>query len=353
MNPIASLLLILGLFGTIKPDIRKNAPTDRPRVIITSDLNTDSGDPDDKKSMAHLFMYADEVEIVSIIPDRWEVHGIEATLTCIDAYDKDYHNTNYNYQKFNYPTPDYLRSIVQKSSKEAVNSIITEARNDDPRPLHILVWGNMKTIRDALFTAPDIASKIRIYTIGTNIMAENLDAAIHSKSDIEYGKRPNWNGKGRNDIFNDPRFNQLWWLENDWGYNGMFEGEAPRSFLMEIKEYGTLGHYIWACVQPWEWAHYFRAGDTPTLLYLLEPGINIDDPSQSSWAGKFTQPFPMDRPHYWIDEAGNSAWNYKDPSTSWELWEAVYQHRVHNLEVKREEMYDSYRSKMKKLYNKP
>jgi len=240
-----------------------------PRVIITSDLNTDSGDPDDKQSMAHLFMYADEVEIVSIIPDRWDVHGIEATMICIDAYEKDFNHPDYNYRKFNYPTPEYLRSIVQRSPEDAVNSIISEANKDDPRPVHVLVWGNMKTIRDALYKAPEIVDQIRIYTIATNLMAENPDAAVNSQRTVQYGKRINWNGYGRNDIFNDPRFNQLWWLENDWAYNGMFEGEAPRKFLQEIKPYGALGHYIWECVQPWDWAHYFRAGDTPTLLYLL------------------------------------------------------------------------------------
>ncbi len=323
-----------------------------PRVIITSDLNTNSGDPDDKQSMAHLFMHADEVEIVSIIPDRWEAHGIEATMICIDAYEKDFHHPNYNYQVFNYPTPDYLRSIVQQSPEDAVNSIISEARKDDSRPLHVLVWGNMKTIRDALFKAPDIVSNIRVYTIGTHLMAENPDAAANSQSDIAYGKRINWNGPGRNDIFNDPRFDQLWWLENDWAYNGMFEGEEPGELLDEIKEYGVLGHYIWECVQAWEWAHYFRAGDTPSLLYLLEPGVDIDDPRQSSWAGKFTHPFPEKRPNYWIDDAGNEGWNYKDPSQSWQLATSVYEHRVRTFVEARTEMYEAYRNKMKTLYNK-
>ena len=324
----------------------------RPRVIITSDLNTNQGDPDDKQSMSHLFMYADEVEIVSIIPDRWEVHGIEATMTCIDAYEKDYNNPSYQFQNFDYPSPAYLRSIVQKSAEAAVNSIISEAKKEDERPLHILVWGNMRTIRDALFKAPEIVNKIRVYTIATNVMAENPDAATNSKSEVAYGKRINWNGAGRNDIFNDPRFNELWWIENDWAYNGMFEGKEPGEFLLEIKEFGALGFYIWDCVQNWKWAHYFRAGDTPTLLYLLEPNIDIDDPSSSSWAGKFIQPFPDERPNYWIDDAGNDAWNYRDPSDSWDIIQEVYQYRVQSLVASRSKMYDAYRKKMQKLYYK-
>ncbi len=344
-----SLVLWILIFHTI---IFEAPAQIRPRVMITSDLNTDSGDPDDKQSMAHLFMYADEVEIVSIIPDRWDVHGIEATMICIDAYEKDFNNPDYNYQNFEYPTPEYLRSMVQRSPEEAVHSIISQAKKDDPRPLHVLVWGNMKTIKDALFKAPEIVDKVRVYTIATNLMAENPDAATHSRSAVEYGKRINWNGHGRNEIFNDPRFDQLWWLENDWAYNGMFEGEAPGKFLQEIKQYGVLGYYIWECVQPWDWAHYFRAGDTPTLLYLLEPNVDINDPSQSTWAGRFIKPFPEERPNYWIDDAGNEAWNYKDPSQTWEMAPSVYEHRVRKLMDKRDEMYAAYREKMKILYHK-
>ena len=329
---------------------RKAKP--KPRVIVTSDLNTNSGDPDDKQSMAHLFMYADQVELLSIIPDRWNAHGVEATMNCIDAYEKDYLNLEFSYQKMNYPTPDYLRGIVQKSREDAVASIIREARKDDDRPLHILIWGNMKTFKEALFQAPDIVSKVRIYTIGTNLMAENPDAATNSKSDVPYGKRINWNGPGRNDIFSDPRFTDLWWVENDWSYNGMFEGEEPGHLLEEVKNFGALGHYIWECVQAWKWAHYFRAGDTPSLLYLLEPDADLDDPSQSSWAGRFVQPFPKERPNYWIDDAGTEDWNYEDPSQTWDIIQDVYAHRVNTFVSTRKEVYDDFRKKLQVLYNK-
>ena len=132
----------------------------------------------------------------------------------------------------------------------------------------------------------------------------------------------------------------------------MFEGKEPEDFLMEIKEFGALGYNIWEVVQSHKWAHYFRAGDTPTLLYLLEPGIDLDDPRSSSWAGKYVKPYPEIRPNYWIDDAGKPDWDYANPQNTWNISQEVYDFRLNNLVRERANMYESYRNKMKELYNK-
>ena len=46
-----------------------NSSSPKPRVIITTDINNAGGDPDDKQSLVHVLWYADELDIVSIIPD--------------------------------------------------------------------------------------------------------------------------------------------------------------------------------------------------------------------------------------------------------------------------------------------
>ena len=322
----------------------------KPRVIILSDINNVGGDPDDKQSMGHLFVYANEVDIKAIVPDYWNGKGIEATGEALDVYEKDFNNPDYAFQHSGYPEPDYLRSLVAMNNADAVARIIAEARNGDERPLYILVWGGMTTLYNSLNKAPDIMDKLRVLTIATNVMADNPDSRQNAEVD-RYCIKSNWNGRKRNEIFQDPRFKELWWIENDWAYNGMFEGQEPRDFLLEIKDHGALGYYIWEVVQPKSWAHYFRAGDTPTLLYLLE-GINHDDPSQSTWGGKFTQPFPAERPNYWIDDAGSDSWDYADPCNSWDLAQQVYEHRVNSLLHHRAEMYDAYRQKMKSIYKK-
>lgn len=210
----------------------------------------------------------------------------------------------------------------------------------------------MKLLAEALKKAPDIADNIRIYTIATHRMYQNPDAEENSNDSTQFGKRINWNGPGRNEIYYDKRFSNLWWLENDWSYNGMFEGNEPRDFLQEIKKYGALGYHIWETVQNYNWAHYFRAGDTPTLLYLLEPGVEIDNPATSTWAGKYIRPFPKTRPNYWIDDAGTKIWDYEHPENTWQLAKQVYHFRVNNLREKRAGMYHSFCRKMKKIYGK-
>jgi hypothetical protein len=46
------------------------------------------------------------------------------------------------------------------------NSIIQCAKRDDSRPLHVLVWGGIEDLAQALHDAPDILPKLRVYWIG-------------------------------------------------------------------------------------------------------------------------------------------------------------------------------------------
>ena len=345
MKKLLFILFIITISVSCKPE------KVIPRVIVCTDINIDRGDPDDRQSMAHLLMYANEVEILSIIPERWNAGGYEATMQAVDAYKSDFENPDFNFKKLNYPDPESIRALVQKDRESAIDNFIVLAR-ETTEPIHVLIWGNMVLFRDVLKKAPDLVDKIRIYTIGTHRMFQNPDAEENSKDTTRFGIRINWNGPGRNDVYNDERFNNLWWLENDWGYNGMFGGSEPKEFLLEIKNFGALGHHIWEVVQSHNWAHYFRAGDTPSLLYLLEPGVDLDNPETSKWAGKFINPYRESRPNYWIDDAGNPEWNYAEPENTWNIAKEVYDFRVNNLRKKRSEMYASYREKMKKLYNK-
>ena len=52
--------------------------SNKPRIVIISDIRVGKGDPDDRQSMAHLMMYANEVDILGIWPDNLD-SGVEGT----------------------------------------------------------------------------------------------------------------------------------------------------------------------------------------------------------------------------------------------------------------------------------
>lgn len=321
-----------------------------PRVFVFTDINIDSGDPDDRQSLIHLFWYANELKIEGVVPDRWGARGYEACQMVTEAYRKDY--AQYGFAASGYPGPDFLQNLIAKDTAEALRLFSTAAA-DTSSPLYVLVWGNMEVFNRALLQNPEYAKNIRLITIGTGPMMEH---------DIQYmpadwKKSPpceqlNWNGFGRNELFHDPRFHGMWWIEMNWTYAGMFSGEEPRHLFSQLAAYGALGRHIHEVVKNESWAQYFRVGDTPSVLYVLDPGHNPDDPTQSSWAGQFIRPFPQTRPHYYTDYFGTIRWNYENPCATWENHLEASRAAAQTLEMRRAEMYEALLNKLNGLYGK-
>ena len=86
-NLLISIFLLL-LFSCSPEDEK------RPRVFVFTDINIDSGDPDDRQSLIHLLWYANELDIQGIVPDRWDACGLEACQLAVAAYEKDYTDLN-------------------------------------------------------------------------------------------------------------------------------------------------------------------------------------------------------------------------------------------------------------------
>jgi ADP-ribosylglycohydrolase len=323
-------------------DVRQVEPRRyRPRVLITTDVNNAGGDPDDKQSLAHVLWFANELEIAGVIPDYWNGRGVEATLEVLEAYASDYTDPSTRLEEFGYPSPARIRSLVQRDPESARRHLIREAhKSSGTDPLYVLVWGQMHTLSDALAADPTIAPKVRILTIGTNIKSPR-DGSCTDR---------NWNSGARSRVFDDARFNKLWWLESDWTYAGMFDGPEPARMLDSLAQFGALGAHVARVVEGVDRAQYFRAGDTPTVLYLVDPSNNLDDPSHGSWAGRFTRPFPDTRPFYWTGTSGASVWDYSYPCRTWDRAEAVYSARKQTLLDRRPEMYESLLARLRRLY---
>lgn len=313
------------------------------KVFVFTDINIGGGDPDDRQSLVHLFWYANELEILGIVPDRWNKQGLEACKMVIDTYSKDYEK--FKFASTGFPTAKELEELLAKNADDAIERLRKAAASAGEQPLYVLVWGNMHNFTKAINQHPEINKKIRLITIGTGLKYGPKDEVAGEDCDV-----PNWNGGGRNEIYNDPRFRDMWWLEINWTYNGMFSGEGPKEMFNHLSKFGAMGEHMKFVTKDHPWAQYFRVGDTPSVLYLLDLAHNPDDPTQSSWAGKFKKSFEQERPNYFTDDNGNIPWNYTDPCSSWQHVKDMYAYNKSTLENERSGMYKALIEKLVKIY---
>jgi hypothetical protein len=318
----------------------------KPRVFIFTDINIGGGDPDDRQSLVHLLWYADELEIAGIVPDRWNKQGLEACMMGVEAYKKDY--AEFEFDQKGYPSPELVQGILAVNMEDMEKKFEEAAMaSSDQNPLYVLVWGNMVNAGKMLDKHPDLINNIRLITIGTGLKYGPEDEVPGEDCDV-----PNWNGPGRNAIFEDARFNKMWWLEINWTYNGMFSGNGPKEMFEKLEKFGNMGNHIKFVTKDHEWAQYFRVGDTPSVLYLIDPRQNLDDPTQSSWAGKFKKPLPKERPNYFTDDNGPVEWDYANPCLTWGNLTDMYAYNKSTLEKERPSMYAMFIEKLQRIYNK-
>lgn len=317
------------------------------RVFIFTDINIDQGDPDDRQSLIHLLWYAEELKIEGVVPDRWIADGFKACKLVHEAYQKDY--TTFLERK-GFPAPKDILSKIA-TDKNSAENLLYKAVAEENKPLYVLIWGNMDLFSELLQKRPEISKNIRLVTIGTGLMMEH-DIPYLPKSwpKSEPCVQLNWNGFGRNEIYRDSRFNDLWWLEMNWTYAGMFEGEEPKYIYDSLSQFGNLGKHMTEVVNKEKWAQYFRVGDTPSVLYLLDPDHDPDHPEKPSWAGKFHRPFPDSRPNYYTDIAEGMEWNYEDPCSTWNNHEKVQQLAIGTLVKERPKMYKALLQKLRNIY---
>jgi len=246
----------------------------RYRVLVSTDIG--GTDPDDFQSMVHFLVYADCFDIEGIISSPYGPGRKEHILQVIDCYEKDYVNLKtYSDQ---YPTPDALRAIAKQGeterapyagvrrSTEGSRWIVECARRDDPRPLHVLIWGGIEDLVQALHDTPDILPELRVYWIG--------------------GPNKKWGP--------DPfqymvtHYPKLWIIESNATYRGWFTGGnqsgqwGNRAFVSRhIAGKGALGDFFVRKKGD------IKMGDTPSVGWVLKG--TPDDPSLPGWGGRFVR----------------------------------------------------------------
>ena len=240
------------------------ANTSMPRVIVSTDIG--GTDPDDNQSMTHLLMNTDRFELEGLISSPSFGDGRkEEILRMIDVYEQDYPVLNPHVRLM---SPKALRPLVKQGRMseappcgygeptEGSEWIIRQARKQDSRPLYICVWGCLEDIAQALYDAPDIAPKLRVYWIGGPNKKWGVNAYCYI---VEH-------------------FPNLWMIENNSTYRGFIYDSKDKGaydcgyFDAVIANAGHLGR---------DFGAYYKGnpkmGDTPSLLYVMN----------EAWGGQF------------------------------------------------------------------
>ncbi|MHC4518032.1 MAG: DUF1593 domain-containing protein [Planctomycetota bacterium] len=246
----------------------------RYRVLVSTDIG--GTDPDDFQSMVHLLVYADSFDIEGLVSSPYGPGRKEHILEVINCYEKDY--VNLKTYSVRYPTPDALRAIAKQGETERApyagvrrptegsQWIIECARRDDPRPLHVLVWGGMEDLSQALHDAPEILPRLRVYWIG--------------------GPNKKWGPDTFQYIVT--HHPKLWIIEANATYRGWFTGGnqsgqwGNREFVRQhVASKGALGNFFASKKGD------VKMGDTPSVGWVLKG--RPEDPSQPGWGGRLVQ----------------------------------------------------------------
>lgn len=244
----------------------------RHRILVSTDIG--GTDPDDVQSMVHLLVYADSFDIEGIVSSPYGPGSKEHALRVIDAYEEDLPQLQSH--SANYPTAESLRALTKQGATEAPGAsglgqategsewIIQCAKREDPRPLHVLVWGGIEDLAQALHDAPAILPKLRVYFIG--------------------GPNKKWSVDAYNYI--EQNHPGLWMIESNATYRGWFVGGnqtdqwSNTGFVTaHIAGHGALGEVFANAKAD------LKMGDTPSLARLLY-GV-AEDPTSPSWGGKY------------------------------------------------------------------
>lgn len=254
---------------------------ERHRVLVSTDIG--GTDPDDFQSMVHLLVYADLLDLEGLISSPYEAGRTRDIMDVIDCYAKDYPNLKSHSNA--YPTPAALRALTKQGetkaapyagvrrSTEGSGWIVRCARRDDPRPLHVLIWGGIEDLAQALHDAPDILPKLRVYYIG--------------------GPNKKWGPDAYHYIAtNHPT---LWIIEANATYRGWFTGghqegqwENKEFVARHVSGHGALGDFFVSKKDD------LKMGDTPSVGWLLKG--TPEDPSSPGWGGQFVRAW--ERPHF-------------------------------------------------------
>mgnify|MGYP005852000389 CR=1 FL=1 len=275
----------------------------RVRLVVLTDITSvtaGQAEPDDAQSLIRLLMYANEFDIEGLVASSNMRHGQRVRPDLIhrilDAYEHDHPQLVRHDERF--PTAERLREVVKAGqpiagpkvefersvglglSTEGSSWILRVLERDDPRPVHLIVWGGSADLAQALFDArrdhdpgrlARVLEKARVWSIG---LQDSTGSWIRR-------------------TFPELRFTLM-----ERCYRGMYRGgdtdlassEWVRTHLHGHGALGDLypdyrGGDIFGKLGP---VRGVKEGDTPSFLALLPTGLtDLERPDLGGWGGRF------------------------------------------------------------------
>jgi hypothetical protein len=269
----------------------------RHRVIVSTDIG--GTDFDDFQSLVHVLLYADVLDLEGLISSPYGPGRKEHILQVLAHYERDYPNLRTYSDR--YPTPAALRAITKQGETEVApyagvrhatdgsNWIIQSARRTDPRPLHVLIWGGIEDLAQALHDAPDILPKLRVHFIG--------------------GPNKKWSPDAYHYIAT--QHPSVWMIESNSTYRGWFvggyqQGDFAAEAFAEKRAAGrgALGEFFAHGISfEGQKRTSLKMGDTPTFSWLLRG--NPEMPFQPGWGGRYVRAWT--RPYVKFDRITTAA----------------------------------------------
>jgi hypothetical protein len=269
----------------------------KPRVIVTTD-----GEVDDRSSMIRFLLYACDFDVEGIVQvnSKFQKNGHSKELW-LEKELNTYEQVLPNLRKHqpDYPNAEYLRSIsrvgnenikdlwvappdMETKDTPGEQLIINTLLDNDPRPVHVLMWGGANTTASALWKLKteypkekfDYAvSRIRIYCIWyqdggggwiqTNIPGAYINEAYRWENVWDYGSISNNPTKKR--CANPPEIQA--YMNYEWVSNNV-----------------THGHGLLGAIYPQK---YISEGDTASFLNLINNGLDAyQDYTLGGWGGR-------------------------------------------------------------------
>ena len=290
------LVLATAVLTSAHADLGALAGT-RHRVIVSTDIG--GTDFDDFQSLVHVLVYADVLDLEGLISSPYGPGRKEHILQVLAHYEHDFPTLRTHSNR--YPTPAALRAITKQGETEVApyagvrrttegsDWIVRCARRDDPRPLHVLIWGGIEDLAQALHDAPDISPRLRVHFIG--------------------GPNKKWSPDAYHYIAT--QHPSVWMIESNSTYRGWFvggyqQGDFAAEAFAEKRAAGrgALGEFFAHGIHfEGQKRTTLKMGDTPTFSWLLRG--NPEMPFQPGWGGRYVRAWT--RPYVQFDRITTAA----------------------------------------------